>query len=93
MLDLVEDAGQLSMVIGCAGPQTLEKFRQKPQREAEAAAHAAALLRQVPPELRARLTNLITTGRTLNAIQTYQAESKQTLTESADVLDQLCDEL
>ena len=92
-LDLVESDGEISMVVGCIGPKTLENFRQKPKRETEAAERATSLLREMSPELKARLTNLITTGQTISAIKAYQAESKQTLTDSVNVLDQICDEL
>ncbi|HET9833090.1 MAG TPA: hypothetical protein VFP91_15315 [Vicinamibacterales bacterium] len=80
-------------MVGCVGAQTLERFRKKPDEEVKAADRARTSLRQISPELKNRLTDFIKTGKTVSAIQIYQAESKQSMSDAVRVVDLLCDEL
>ena len=93
LLDVVEDGGQARLVVGCVGAQTLERFRKKPEEEAKAADRVRTLFQQLSPELKQRLAALVKAGQTVSAIQTYQAESKQSMSDANRVVDMLCDEL
>ena len=93
MLDVEESNGKASMVVGCIGPKTMESFRQKPKLEAEAAARAKSLAGALSPELKARLAKQLKAGQMISAVKEYQADCKQNMTDSMNVMDQLCEEM
>jgi hypothetical protein len=93
ILDVADDNGTARLVVGCVGGQSLQRFRSKADEEAAAATRARASLTQIAPELKNRLTAFIKAGQTVSAIQTYQAELKQSTSDAVRVVDMLCDEL
>src|SRR5262249_40937026 len=91
ILDVADDNGTARLVVGCVGGQSLQRFRRKSDEEAQAVARARTFFTLIPPELKNRLTAFIKAGQTVSAIQTYQTESKQSMSDAVRVVDMLCD--
>lgn len=93
-IHLAQHEGKLKMVLGCVSTKTINMMNEKEARELEMKKKATELFKQLDPNLRTRLIQLVKVDlKTLSAIKLYETEAKVSRTEANLVVDMLCDEI